>query len=69
MSGDPTRFEVEIDSVLMARLDRVAAFAKQAGLAALSRDDLITDAIERYVFSAEMAAPGLTSIPLEPDEV
>lgn len=60
---------MEIDSVLVARLDRVAAFAKQAGLADLSRDDLITDAIERYVFSAEMAAPGLTSIPLEADVV
>jgi predicted transcriptional regulator len=61
-----TRVVVELSDDLIRRLDRVASFARATGLAELDRQDLIVDAVERYVTGAEMAAPGLTEIPLDP---
>jgi predicted transcriptional regulator len=66
---DPsTTVVVELSDELLQRLDRIASYARASGLATLSRQDLIVDAVERYVTGAEMAAPGLTEIPLDPSD-
>lgn len=65
MNPDVT-LRVSVSDELARRLDRIASYAAATGLAQLSREDLIVDAIERYVTGAEMAAPGLAEIPLEP---
>lgn len=62
------RIVLELDSVLVARLDRVARFARAAGVASLTRDELIVDAVERYLTGAEMAAPGMSQLPLDPGD-
>lgn len=59
---------VDLSEELTRRLDRIASYAAATGLAQLSREDLIVDAVERYVLGAEMAAPGLTEIGLDHSE-
>ena len=56
---------LDLDRNLILRLDRLAKFIGASGLANLSREDLIVDAIERYLGAAEMAAPGIAGVPLD----
>ena len=65
MSASTRRVCVDVDDVTVARLDRLAAYIAGSGLAQLTRDELIVDAIERYLHSAEMAAPGIAGVPLD----
>lgn len=64
----PSEFDrvcLDLDRALISRLDRLSRFIGASGLADLSREELIVDAIERYLGAAEMAAPGIAGLPLD----
>jgi metal-responsive CopG/Arc/MetJ family transcriptional regulator len=65
--GPSATVVVDLSDELLQRLDRLV-LCSASGLATLSRQDLIVDAVERYVTGAEIAAPGLTEIPLDPSD-